>query len=605
MDQVDNIIFQNFISLGWEVDENVKSFKDLEVSTIATLMIKCLKAINVENELPQSLPHNMSQRFRAAAKIAEAIKELGFPGDLGYQSILYSSETNLRNIFTFLIEKLPKDAPILTKGPLEKIELIEREASRRTNESLQRPWVPPHCLSVLRKYKTPSNKELYIPLIQYGTSHTRFFETDWNLSDKLNHQSDLEFCLEKSQSSLDDIETYYCSSEKFFPTLLNWHFELLGDSETSSVPTNSTNSIQFLGQVTSKNCISKRLMRNDLTNLFQNYHSVQKNTSEEIYLNTENENSSSSRMTAKKELKAKEEHREEEISNLRFLLSNGQDEVLKIVKECRAKEEAILALEKEVNDYEDKLIEEEKKIVLLKKTSSLLSDPEGNMKKLEDSLKSNKEKEIKLLKQWLDFKTPLEKELEDSKLNLENKRSKQTEIKNEISELKRTTAALLEDAKTKELLLFQLKEQKNKISKGANRAVYTKQILDISSKVQKQKQEVKKILSDTRVIQKEINTLTGKLQRIFAVVEDASYKAANSNELARPIYRSVVAIHDEFQALVDITRETGIIQREIADLQQQVLFFSFLVNLYSSHYLARLKLYTKMFSFQFRHTNTM
>ncbi|RXG67631.1 Coiled-coil domain-containing protein 22 [Armadillidium vulgare] len=121
MDQVDNIIFQNFISLGWEVDENGKSFKDLEVSTIATLMIKCLKAINVENELPQSLPHNMSQRFRAAAKIAEAIKELGFPGDLGYQSILYSSETNLRNIFTFLIEKLPKDAPILTKGPLDNI----------------------------------------------------------------------------------------------------------------------------------------------------------------------------------------------------------------------------------------------------------------------------------------------------------------------------------------------------------------------------------------------------------------------------------------------------------------------------------------------------
>lgn len=49
-----------------------------------------------------------------------------------------------------------------------------------------------------------------------------------------------EFCLEKSQSSLDDTETYYCSSEKFFPTLLNWHYELLGDSETSSVPTDST-----------------------------------------------------------------------------------------------------------------------------------------------------------------------------------------------------------------------------------------------------------------------------------------------------------------------------------------------------------------------------
>lgn len=75
--------------------------------------------------------------------------------------------------------------------PAEKIQLIEREASRRINESLQRPWVPPHCSSLLRKYKATSNEELCIPLIQYGTSHLQLFETDWNLNDKLNYQSDL------------------------------------------------------------------------------------------------------------------------------------------------------------------------------------------------------------------------------------------------------------------------------------------------------------------------------------------------------------------------------------------------------------------------------
>ena len=59
-----------------------------------------------------------------------------------------------------------------------------------------------------------------------------------------------------------------------------------------------------------------------------------------------------------------------------------------------------------------------------------------------------------------------------------------------------------------------------------SRSVYTRRIVDISAKVRKQKEEIDRVLADTRTIQKEINTLSGKLERTFTVVEGLAYKVS-------------------------------------------------------------------------------
>ena len=41
--------------------------------------------------------------------MAEACKSFGYTGDIGYQTFLYSSEQEIRNILIFLTEKLPQD----------------------------------------------------------------------------------------------------------------------------------------------------------------------------------------------------------------------------------------------------------------------------------------------------------------------------------------------------------------------------------------------------------------------------------------------------------------------------------------------------------------
>lgn len=50
----------------------------------------------------------MSARFRVGTSIAQECKNVGYTGSLGYQTFLYSSEVDIRKIFMFLVEKLPR-----------------------------------------------------------------------------------------------------------------------------------------------------------------------------------------------------------------------------------------------------------------------------------------------------------------------------------------------------------------------------------------------------------------------------------------------------------------------------------------------------------------
>ena len=56
-------------------------------------------------------PASMSARYKMGSKLAELCQNLGFQ-DLGYHTFLYSNESDLRSLFMFLIDKLPKDNDI-------------------------------------------------------------------------------------------------------------------------------------------------------------------------------------------------------------------------------------------------------------------------------------------------------------------------------------------------------------------------------------------------------------------------------------------------------------------------------------------------------------
>ena len=85
----------------------------------------------------------MAQRFSATTQLAEACTSIGFRGDIGYQTFLYSNEVELRRLLMWLIERLPKDETDkgTTALPQQGTAVLEQDIARNIREQLKRPWL--------------------------------------------------------------------------------------------------------------------------------------------------------------------------------------------------------------------------------------------------------------------------------------------------------------------------------------------------------------------------------------------------------------------------------------------------------------------------------
>lgn len=136
--------------------------------------------------------------------------------------------------------------------------------------------------------------------------------------------------------------------------------------------------------------------------------------------------------------------------------------------------------------------------------------------------------------------------------------------------MKEKEKELSEESRNKDQQYSQLIADVQKLPKEVNRSAYTQRILEIINNVRKQKDEIDKVLADTRSIQKEINTLTGRLERSFTIVDELIFRDARSNEASRKAYKLLATLHSDCSELVTLVEETGATVREIRDLEEQV-----------------------------------
>lgn len=77
-----------------DIEEDISSLKQFEPDNVVAAIATCLEIINSQLKLPRKLPTSMSARIRFASSLAEQIKQFGFKGDMGYQTILYCNEVS-------------------------------------------------------------------------------------------------------------------------------------------------------------------------------------------------------------------------------------------------------------------------------------------------------------------------------------------------------------------------------------------------------------------------------------------------------------------------------------------------------------------------------
>lgn len=79
------------------------------------------------------------------------------------------------------------------------------------------------------------------------------------------------------------------------------------------------------------------------------------------------------------------------------------------------------------------------------------------------------------------------------------------------------------------------------------------------------------ILVSTRSLKKEINSISGTLDRSFHVVEEMVFADATKDVTAKQAYKQIVGINEAFKKLTEGVTETGQAKNATLDLEAKVL----------------------------------
>ncbi|TRZ10429.1 hypothetical protein HGM15179_016684 [Zosterops borbonicus] len=477
MEEVDKILIHSLRQAGTAVPPEVQSVRDLTPELVVEAAVRCLRAVRPALGAPLSplLPPGISARFRLASDLAAACQELGFGGDVGYQTFLYSSEHDTRRLLLFLVEKLPRDEGERGAEPPGKSGALLRAIGAQIREQLGVPWVPPVC-------RTPRLQRLQTPpaLLETHTaqlSARHDWEAEWGgpgLASRLPPQEYLE--RKRLRARLRALEPLRqaCPPHPQGPSPgppldPAWLQEAFGAGGTGgALPKGSRfTRTQHLTHQQDPQVLMQQMQA----------------AAETLQPPKGPEEDPGSRQASE------EAALEETLARLEAEIEGCRGEI-------RAAQLSLTQAEAEVRQGRGALGGREDALRVKARAVELLPDAQNNMAKLQ------------------------------------------------VAELEA-------------------------LPRDVSRAVYTQRILEIVGNIRKQKEEIGKILEDTRALQKEINALVGKLERTFSVTDELLFKDAKRDEVVRKAYKYLAALHENCAQLIRTIEDTGTIQREIRDLEEQ------------------------------------
>ncbi|XP_071087689.1 coiled-coil domain-containing protein 22 homolog [Haliotis cracherodii] len=603
MEEVDHIIIHSLKSIDCDIDDDIVSLKQFNTELIVSTIVSCIKFINNEIDLPNTLPPGMSARFRMGASLANCIQDIGYRGDLGYQTFLYSNESEIRKIFMFLVEKLPKDSSQAAEEPLGSSVLLQRAISAVISRQMQSPWTPPYLKNkgVTWRGKPPTwqregacnmhnfhavhltapegvadlNKKIpkelrayYNQSLPFVTKQTlRHFDTapsviEQNSSEVVAHQ---EWETEWNQSGLASRLSQQEFRAKKKQKIQRMISDRLRQDAQRREGARETDMLRDLQQVISS--ISNRAKLGAKTKGSRFAHT------EKLMFGKDEEKTMAQiggEVPTKDTEEEQKQKREEEIESLRGELGELASRLEQLDTENRKFAASHQQMQDAISTETRTMDDKEQAYRVKKRTLDLLPDAENNIAKLQELVDNSGKKLILLASKWEQHRAPLIDQYRELR-DLNSK--KESEAQKKLEEIKAFRARMKEfadDTRHKEELHKQLQSEYERMTKDVNRSAYTRKIMEIVGNIKKQKQEIDKVLVDTREIQKEINSLSGKIDRTFIVTDELIFKDAKKDEAVKKAYRFLAALHENCDHLIKTVEETGVIMREIRDLEDQI-----------------------------------
>ncbi|XP_050417021.2 coiled-coil domain-containing protein 22 homolog [Patella vulgata] len=601
MEEVDNIIIHSLRSIGCELDDDLSNLKQFSTEVIVATIVKCIKFIKNDVELPSTLPPGMSARFRIGASLANHIQDMGYNGEIGYQTFLYSNETEIRKVFMFLVEKLPKDTTQTSDEPLGASVLLQRAIAAKLHQQMTSPWTP-HYLKdrgITWRGKPPSwQREGAACIYSYRSQHLSRPEGLTDLTRKIPkeirnyYSTSLPFVTNQCRHHRDTLASVIESNTAEVAKQQEWENEwnhsglasrlskqefidkkkskiqkMIADRlrQDAKRETSGTSSLSDLQQVMA--AISSRAKTDARTKGSRFAHS-------EKLLFSKDEDASLAQMSGEIPTKDTEEEqerkREEEMQSLRDELGELTSKLESLELEIKKYSATQQQLEEAINTENRQIDDKESSFNVKKKTMDLLPDAENNILKLQGVVETSTQRLVTLANKWETHRAPLIQQYRELKTLTSQKESEAEKKLAEIRVFRDKMKEVADEVRNKEDLQKQLQSEYERMTKDVNRSAYTRKILEIVANIKKQKQEIDKVLVDTKSIQKEINSLSGKLDRTFTVTDELIFRDAKKDEAVKKAYRFLAALHENCELLISTVEETGVIMREIRDLEDQI-----------------------------------
>ncbi|MBN3318416.1 CCD22 protein, partial [Atractosteus spatula] len=602
MEEVDKILIHSLRQVGTEVGEDVLSVKQFSSELIVEAVVRCLRVIepSLGSGLSHVLPPGMSARFRLGMSLAQACQDLGYKGEIGYQTFLYSNEPEIRSLLMFLVERLRRESAESSDQPAGKSALLQRAIGAKIKAQLSVPWVPP-------SFRVPFLCQAQTP----GSSHG-FHARPLSLpqSSKVSRTTPKEL-KEYCQEHLPPVTAQMSQQPSVPASLLEWHAAELSAALEWEGEWNSQGLVSRLTpeeyKARKRQRFQKRIQdqlrhaaqsrsdsqhasrsSSDLADLLRSFTGgaggrdvLAKGTrfthTEKFAFTQEPEKAAQQMTTAAESLPSSRRTeqdlqalQEEEVTSLQGQLEQLSLRIEEVGADVKKITVAISQVSDELKQKELGNAEKEQSLRVKKQTMDLLPDAENNLDKLQVLVEGSAKRVVSLASQWEKHRAPLIEEHRRLKELCSSRELESTRRLSEIKGLHEKIRQAAEEAKKKEGLYRQLMTEFETLPKDVSRSAYTQRILEIVGNIKKQKEEITKILSDTKDLQKEINSLTGKLDRTFAVTDELVFKDAKKDESVRKAYKYLAALHENCTQLIQTIEDTGTIMREIRDLEEQI-----------------------------------
>ncbi|EDV21397.1 uncharacterized protein TRIADDRAFT_30331 [Trichoplax adhaerens] len=605
MEEVDNIILHTLSQIGCDLEDDVQSLKQFNTDMIVHAVVRCLRVIrNSDDYLQLKLPSNMSARFRLASSIAQTCQELGYRSDIGYQTLLYPNDADVRRLFMFLVEKLPKVTSAADDGNQGGTSFITHEIASKIEASLSLPWLASHCKTHGARWYSQSQNHW----MREGNQDSCVFHNwpviapegvgdvtvDIPSETKKFYQEVLPYVTEQPLRRRDIPASLLATNAADLAA--ESEMDILAEKNFKNDPDNSTEILHEkikkliadrlrTGMDKTNISTGNRVSGNDLSKVIEVFSGKSANStakgsrftrSEKLLFAKDTENAASQVGATRTDIgttsiETQQQQREEEVNSLKTQLEELRFKIKSLEEGSKNIANNILKTDETIENISGEITTHQEIYNIKKKTIDLLPEADKNMAILKKMIANSSQRLIKLTEQWEQHRVPLIEEYRTLKSALMNKEMSETQQKLEDLKIyRKKMKEMAEEAKVKDEVYKQLMSEYKRLNKDVNRSSYTRRIMEIVGNIKKQKDDISKIIEDTKSIQREINLLNGKLERTFAVTDELIFKNAKKDGAGKMAYKQLATIHENFSTLTTIIEETGVISREIRDLEDQI-----------------------------------